>query len=72
MLSTHTKPDSALQWAPDYCIVKTENPVASDEGDSPKQEKISCDTLSGAKYGALSTVMRKKEADEAEVSFGFL
>lgn len=67
LLSTHTRPDSALQWAPEYCIVKTENPVVSEEGDFPKPEKTSHETLSGLKYGALSSVMRKKEAEEAEV-----
>ncbi len=69
LLSTHTRPDSALQWAPEYCVVKTEGPIVSDEEYSPEPEEKSHETLSGVKYGALSSVMRKKEAKEAEVSF---
>lgn len=61
LLSTHTRPDSALQWTPECCVVKNSDKPVSEEGDSPELG------LSRSKYGALSSVMRSKEAEKAEV-----
>ncbi|XP_064381874.1 cilia- and flagella-associated protein 46-like [Halichondria panicea] len=60
LLSTHTRPDSALQWTPECCVVKNSDKPVSEEGDSPELG------LSRSKYGALSSVMRSKEAEKAE------
>lgn len=62
LLSEQKRPNSALQWTKDCCAVINDLSELS-ENDSEKVLPI----LSGAIYGALSTVMRQQEADLAEV-----
>jgi len=67
MLSIHTRPDSALQWSDEYCTVITSNGESLEEGTSPSSEVKPPDSLGAAKYGALSSVMRLRDAEAAEV-----
>lgn len=63
LLSDHTRPDAALQWNTESCSATNDlsEPI---EGEGVE---VAAQTLSGAKYGALSSVMRREEAERAEV-----
>ena len=63
LLSDHTRPDSALQWSTESCTVTDDlsEPIEGEDVEMAPQ------ILSGAKYGALSSVMRQNEAEMAEV-----
>ena len=63
LLSDHTRPDSALQWSTESCAVTDDlsEPIEGEDVEMAPQ------ILSGAKYGALSSVMRQNEAERAEV-----